>query len=77
MARRRKKIKLAVGDRYVADSGRSFEITSIDPEAFTITVQVERRVITRDGEITSDTRERTVPKELWNSFSRLYRKEKA
>ncbi len=63
---------MRVGDRYrsvLSDS--EFTVTKVERER--VTVDVSRRVISRDGEVSMEGRVRVVPTELWGLFSKQYK----
>lgn len=66
---------MKVGDKYKPASGiyGGFEVTAVTSKETTVNVQ--RRNVTKDGEIKFETRERIVPKDVLPFFLKGYRKD--
>lgn len=69
---KKKATKLAVGDVFRSAEGMYLEITDIDVEAETITVSIERNIVSRDGERKTESRKRVIPKHLWRVATQQY-----
>jgi hypothetical protein len=65
----------SAGEKYISAQGTNLRLTVKEVTPADVTFEVERKIVDRKtGELTIETRERTVPKELWRHVISAYSK---